>query len=117
MPSRYFLRRRRIELQVFANPGIHQAGRCKSAQQSQAAREPAGGVSQCRMSRSGSFEHCVGYDARFFGRCHHFLHPPVDGRTNLAIRIELGVGLQEIRIERRLRVGGLDDLDPDALCA
>lgn len=81
MPSRYFLCRRHIELQVFANPGVHQAGRRKSAQQSQAAREPAGGVSEFRMSRSGSFEHGVGriqirsFIARVIYDDHHIFMP------------------------------------------
>ena len=73
-----------------------------------------GCVAEFRASRPGRFQHDVSHDARLFRSCHHFLHPLVHGRTNLAILIELGVGFQEVRVERRLRVCGLDDRDPDA---
>ena len=38
-------------------------------------------------------------------------------RANFAILIELRIGGQKVRVELRLRVGGLDDRDPDASCA
>ncbi len=49
-----------------------------------------------------------------FGSCDHFLHLLGERRTNLAILIELRVGLHDVRVERRLRVRRLDDRDPDA---
>ena len=52
------LRRHGIEPQLSSNPGVHQAGRRKSAKQSHAARDPSGGVTEFRVSRAGGFRHC-----------------------------------------------------------
>jgi Transposase domain (DUF772) len=107
-------RRYRIKPQVLSNPGIHQAGGRKSAKQSQAVREFAGRVSDFRVRRVGRLQDRLGHDARLFGRCHHLVHSLGHALACLAIRIELGVRLHEVRVERRLRVRGLDDRDPDA---
>jgi hypothetical protein len=86
----------------FANAGVHPSGRRESAEQSQAVREPAGRVPEFWPGGDGCLQHGVGHDARLFGSCHHLLDPLVHGRANLAIVIELGVGFQEVRVERRL---------------
>src|SRR5438552_12336549 len=82
--------------QFFSNPDVHQAGRRKSAKQSQAARADTGRVSELRARRAGSLEHDVGHDAWIIGSGHHLGERLAQGSANLAILIELGVGLQEV---------------------
>ena len=107
-------RRQRVELQVLSNPSVHHASRRKSAKQSQTARDATGWVSEFRASRAGSLQHDVGHDARLVCSRDHLLQLLTQGRPNLAILIELGVGFQQVRVELRLRVRRLDDRDPDA---
>src|SRR5213594_1055918 len=71
-------------------------------------------VSELRARRAGSLEHDVGHDAWIIGSGHHLGERLAQGSANLAILIELGVGLQEVRVELRLRICGLDDRYPDA---
>src|SRR3989475_10085372 len=100
--------------QFFSNPDVHQAGRRKSAKQSQAARADTGRVSELRARRAGSLEHDVGHDAWIIGSGHHLGERLTQGSANLAILLELGVGLKKVRVELRLRVRGFDDGDPYA---
>ena len=101
--------RQRVEPQVFSNPGVDQAGRRESAKQSQAARADTRRVSELRARRAGSLEHHVGHDARIIRGGHHLRERLAQGCANLVILIELGVGLQEVRVELRLRICRVDD--------
>ena len=89
---------------LFRIPASTRPSGRKSAKQSQAAREPSGRVSEFRVSRAGRFQHDVGHDARLVCSRHHLLQLLAQGRANLAILIELRVGLQQVRVELRLRV-------------
>ena len=42
-------------MQVLSNSGVQHAGGCKSAKQSQAPREPTGGITEFRASRLAAF--------------------------------------------------------------
>src|SRR5439155_16820274 len=109
-------RRHRVEPQVFSNAGVQQGSGRKPTQHSQAVGERTGRVPELRASRGGSLQYDVGYDTRVVcSFCYRF-ESLAQGRTNIAILIELRVGFQEVRVEGRLRVGGLDDRDPDASC-
>src|SRR2546421_11039158 len=103
----------RVESKVPSDPGVHRAGRCKSAKQSQTGREATGRVSEFRASRPRGFQHNVGYDARLVAGLEDHAQLPAPGRTRLTGFIELRVGFQQVRVELRLRVRRLDDRDSD----
>ena len=75
-----------------SNSSVHQAGGRKTAQQSQAAREGTGCVSEFRAGRAGGFQHDIGDDARIVGSREHLLQPLGHGRANLAVLVELESG-------------------------
>src|SRR5947207_4906265 len=106
--------RQRVDSQGLSNASVHDASGCKSAKQSQAARRRPGCVSDLRVSGGGSFQHGVGHNGRPISSCEHLRHPLGHRRTSLAILIERRVGLQQVRVELRVRARGLDDGDPDA---
>src|SRR5438046_9445462 len=81
--------RRRVEPQVLSNARVHQASGRKSAKQTQTVRELTGRVSKFRALRVCGFQHDVGDDARFITRGHYLFEHLAQGRTGLAILIEL----------------------------
>src|SRR6059058_3445047 len=106
--------RQRVDSQGLSNASVHDASGCKSAKQSQAARGRPGCVSDLRVSGGGSFQHGVDTNGGLISSCEHLRHPLGHRRTSLAILIEGRVGLQQVRVELRVRARGLDDGDPDA---
>src|SRR5206468_7461548 len=70
--------------------------------------------SEFRPRCQRSLQYDVGRHAGLVSSLDYFLEPLAQGRTNLAILVELRVGLQEVGVELRLRVRRLDDRDPDA---
>src|SRR5205085_1430197 len=108
---------RYVQPQVFSNRGVEHVSGCNSAQQSQATREATWCVAEFRVSRSGCFEYGLSHAAGPLSSFHYLIYPLFHRYTNLAIRIELGVGFQEVCVERRLRVCRLDDRDPDTMRA
>jgi hypothetical protein len=91
-----------VEPEIFSNPSVDQAS-------------TRGCVWQLRSRRASSFEHDVGHDARLIGGGHHLREGLAHGCANVAILIELGVELQEVRVELRLRVCRLDDRYPEPM--
>lgn len=110
-------RRQRVEPEIFSNPSVHQASRRKSAKELQTARAATGGVSGFRVGGAGSLKHDIRHNGWLVATFHYVFQPLVHRRTNVAILIELRVGLQKVRVELRLGICGLDDRDPNAPCA
>src|SRR5579862_6095515 len=103
-----------LKSQVLANTGIHKAGGRKPAQQSQTGGESAGCIAKFRPSRDSGLQYGLGYDLRAVSVLDDLFHSPRDGRAYLEVVVERNVRLHEVRVERRLDVGGLNDGDPDA---
>ena len=68
------------------------------------------------MLCESNLQHDICHDAGRVGGLHDLPDSRGNRRANRVIRIELGVGLQEVGIEGRLRVGGLDDQRRECPC-
>src|SRR5207248_10547400 len=102
-----------VQLKLFAKTFVEHAGGNEAAQSAQC-NAPAYGITKFRPWRESRFQHGIGHDTGFISRLEERLHLLAQGRADLAILIELCVGLQQVRIEFRVRVRRLDDRDPNA---
>lgn len=93
-------RRQRIELEALSNAAIHHARRRKSAKEPEAARQRTGRVAQLRAGRDRCLQHNVRNDARRVAGGNGIRHHFAQGHANLAVLLELRVGLQCIRLPR-----------------
>jgi len=110
-------RRHAVEAQVSSNPGVHEARGREPAKESQATRAPTDRVSEFGTRGKGGFQHDVGHNSRLVSSLDELPYPSPQDCTNVSILIEFRVRFQQVRVELRLCVRGLDDRDADALRA